>query len=179
MQLRRLGLIGIRGQEMCSGASAYEIDDRLYIGADGVEPVRIDAAAAERGVQEMIGGVGNEDEIVIEERLQPQAHVHLHPFGIEGDADLAIGGLGGRDAFDLAKHAFVMVAQRAGKELTLVVERDLVGALGRSEHRDHDANDGDGHNDPDRDHHAETHVAPTGSLAPLADIRRSHNRFLP
>ena len=66
---------------------------------------------------------------MVEERLQPLADIDLHPFGIEADADLAIGRFRCRDSLDLAQHALAMVGQRPGEQLTFGVERDLISAL--------------------------------------------------
>ena len=60
-------------------AAAHHVEDRSKLRLDRVEPVRIDAAAAERGIEEMIGRIGDEDEIMIEERLQPQARPRSGP----------------------------------------------------------------------------------------------------
>ena len=54
-------------------------------------------AQAERGVEKSVGRVGDEDEVVVEGRLQPQSDVDLHPRVIELDADAAICDLGRGD----------------------------------------------------------------------------------
>src|SRR5262252_8511013 len=92
---------------------------------------------------------------------------------IELDADATIRDLRRGDAFDLAQHAFALIDERPGEQLPLGVERDLVGALRRAEHRHDHADDSDGHDDTDRDHYAQAQMAPTELLASLADIRAS------
>ena len=81
-------------------AAAQQIEHRAKVGLDRVEPVRIDAAVSEQGVEELIGRIGDEDEIVVEERLQPQADAVLHPIGIEVHADVADTGLRRGDALN-------------------------------------------------------------------------------
>ena len=133
----------------------HQIEHVLDIRLDRVEPIRVDAAMAERGVEKAVGGVGDEDEIMVEERLEPRADVNLHPFGIEMDPDAGKGRLGSGDALDLAQHALSVIGERSREQLALGVERHLVGALRGAEHRNHDADDRDRHDHPDRDHHAQ------------------------
>ena len=71
--------------------------------------------------------------MVIEIGLQPLSDVDLHPFDIEVEADLAIGGLRIGDGVDLAQHALAVIVQRAREQLPLGRERDLVGALRRAQ----------------------------------------------
>ena len=115
----------------------------------------------------MVGGVGDEDEVVVEQRLQPQSDIDLHPLRIEVDADLAVSGIRGGDRLDLAQDAFAMIGQRAREQLPLGVDRDLVGAVRGPEHRDHDAHDRDRDDDADRHHDAQTPAAPACRLAVL------------
>jgi hypothetical protein len=171
---RAMRACGLRRPGIAAGAAAHQVEDRLDVRANGVEPVRVDAAVAERGEQEAVGGVGDEHEVVVEEGLQPQADIGLDPFGVEADPDPAVGDLGGGDAPDLAQHPLALIGKRAREQLALGVERHLVGALRGAEHRDHDADDGYRNDDADRHHDAEPHVVPTESLASFADARGSH-----
>ena len=138
-------------------------------GLNRVEPVRIDAAVAERGIEEWSDGVGDEDEVVVEERLQPQADIDLHPVRIEIGADLAVRGIRGGDRLDLAQDAVAVIGERAREQLALGLERDVVGALRGPEHRDHDADDRDRDDDADRHHDARD---ARGSSLPAAVLRR-------
>ena len=68
-----------------------------------------------------VGGVGDEDEIVVEERLQPRARHRSAPIRDRNATRmLANGRLGSGDAFDLAQHAFAVIGERAGEQLALV-----------------------------------------------------------
>jgi hypothetical protein len=152
------------------GAAAHDIEDRPKLRLDRIEPVRIDAAATERGIEEIVGWIGDENEIVIEERLQPQAHRDLHPIGIEADANPAIGRFRGGHGRNLAQHPFALVGQRAREQLPLVVERNVIRTVGGAEcghHHEHDCNS---HDDADRHHNARAYVAPTEVSAGAADI---------
>ena len=113
---------------------------------------------------------------MIEIGLQPLADVDLDPFDIEVEADLAIGGLRIGDGVDLAQHALAVIVQRAGEQLPLGRERDLVGALRRAEHGDDDADDRDGDNDADRHHDAAARVVAAGGRSSFAGMRRSQGQ---
>src|SRR5262249_32359870 len=132
------------------GTAAHLIENAFHVRLDRVEPIRIDAAAAESGVEEMVGSVGDEDEIVLEVRLQPGGDVALYPLAIEPDSNPANGASRRGDTLDLAQYALAARGERAAEQLSLAVERDLVRAPRRAEHRDHDADDGDGHDHADR-----------------------------
>ena len=112
--------------------------------------------------RKLVGRVGDEDEMVIEIGLQPLADIDLDPFGIEIEADLAIGGFGIGDGVDLAQHALAVIVQRAREQLPLGRDRDLVGALRGAQHGDDDADDRDGDDDADRNHHAAARMIAAG-----------------
>ena len=128
-------------------------------------------------VEQAVGRVGDEDEVMVEVGLQPLADVELDPVGVEVEADLAIGGLRIGDAFDLAQHPLAVIVQRAREQLPLGRERDLVGALRGAEHRDDDADDRDGDDHADRNHDAQARVVPAGGASSFADMRRSRSQL--
>ncbi len=59
--------------------------------------------------------------------------------------------------------------ERRREHLDFVVDGNFVGTLRGRQDRDHDANDGHGDNDANRDHHAQAGAIPTGVL-PLLRI---------
>ena len=117
----------------------------------------------------MVGGVGDEDEVVVEKRLQPQSNIDLHPRRIEVGADLAVSGIRGGDRLDLAQDPIAVIGERAREQLPLGLDRDFIGAVRGPEHGDHDANDGERHDDADRHHDAETPAAPACRLPSFAE----------
>ena len=152
------------------GAAAHAVDDRLQLRMDRVEPVRVDAAAAERGIEQVVRRVGDEDEVVVEEGLQAEPDRDLHPVRIEIDADAAVRRLRARHGGDVAQHALALAGQGAGEQGALGFERDVVGALRRAQRRHHHANDSDRHDRADRNHDARAHLAPTKRFAEAANI---------
>ncbi len=158
------------GVALIAGAPALKIERRHQVGLDRVQPVRVDAATSEHGIDELIRRIGNEDEILVEQGLQPQPDAVMNPDRIEMHADVAHARLGGGDTFDLPQHALGVVAERAREQLPFIVERNFVGAARRSEHRHHDADDRERHDDADRHHDAGANVTPTELFAPFADF---------
>src|SRR5439155_385387 len=99
-------------------AAAQEIKRWLEVWLDRIEPIRIDAAVSEQGVDEMIGRIGNEHKILVEQCLQPQPDAILHPIAIEMHADVADPGLRRGDTLNLAQHAFGMMVEGAREQLS-------------------------------------------------------------
>ena len=166
-----------RGIAAAAGASAQQVDDRRHVRPDRVEPIRIDAAVAEQRIDQAVGGVRHEHEVVVEIGFQPTPDPALHPVGVVLGADPPDGALRGGDALDLAQHALAVVGKRPGEQLALGFERHLIGALRGAEHRDYHADDGHGDDDADRHHDAQAHVVPADSLPFFADARRSHDQL--
>ena len=166
-----------RAPAASGGAAAHQVEDRRHVRPDRVEPVRIDAAMAERGEQKAVGRRRRRTRSRGRRTIAAAGrHRSATQSRIEADADPAVGGLGGGDALDLAQHPLAVIGERAREQLALGVERHLVGALRGAEHRDHDADDGDRNDDADRHHDAQAHVVPTDGLACFADARRSHDQ---
>ena len=149
-----------------AGAAAHVIDRRRKLGEDRVEPARIDAVAAEQSIDELVGGIGDEDEVVVEEILQPEADAAAESSrGRNCVADAANRLLGRGDAFQFAQDPLAVVGEDACEQALLVLERNLVGALRRGQHRDDDADDRDRDDHADRNHDAQPRAIPTGSVS--------------
>ena len=159
-------------------APSQLIEGGIEIVADGIEPVRIDAAIAKGGVQDPVGRVRHKDEMMIEIGLQPLSDVDLNPLGIEAQADLAVGGFGVGDGVNLAQHAFAVIVQRAREQLALGRDRDVVGALRRAQHGDNDADDRDGNDNANRNHDAAARVIAAGGRSSFARIRHSQGQLI-
>ncbi len=172
MQIGTLRRLGVGGD-----ASAHQIDDRCHVRPDRVEPIRIDAAVGKERVDQLVGAVGHEHEVVVEIGLEPQADPALHPVGVVLGANSLDRSLRGGDALDLTQHALAMVGEGPREQLAFGVERHLVGALRGAEHRHHDADDGNGNDDADRHHDAQAHMVPTDGLSFFADARRRHSQI--
>ena len=145
-------------------AAAQEIEDRAKFGLERVDPVRIEIELVPPRVHELIGRIGNEDEILI--GMQALPGTQLDPIGIELEADAADGAVGRGDALDLAQHAFGAACECTREQLPFGIDGDFIGAVGRAEHRDHDADDRDRHDDADRNRHAQARAIPTSGIAP-------------
>src|SRR5437763_14597332 len=104
--------------------------------------MRVNTAVTDPGIEELIGRIDDKYEILIEQRLQALSDPGLHPVRIELDTDIADAGLGRGDALNLPQYPLTVIVQRTREQLTFRVERDLVGATRRTEHRDHDADGG-------------------------------------
>ena len=159
-------------------APTHVIDHRHHIGASGFEPSRQGRVVAGERIDQTIIAVENENAVVIKKGLEPLTNALLCPVGIEVGAEIARRQIGGRNAFDFAKDTVATRAQRAREHLLFMLDRDFVGALGRGEYGDHDADNGDGHNDADRDHDAQPRAIPTGILLFLLGTRALHSQHL-
>ena len=114
--------------------------------------------------------------MVIEIGLQALPDVDLDPFDIEVEADLAIGRFRIGDGIDLAQHALAVIVQRAGEQLTLGRNRDLVGALRGTQHGDDDADDRDGDDDADRNHDTAARMVAAGGRSSFVGRRLSQGQ---
>ncbi len=142
-------------------APAHIGEHRLQIGQRRVGPGRVERVAAELRKDRLVVAVEDENVVVVEVGFQPEPDAPLRPGRIVFDAEILDRLLGGGDALDLAQHALAVVRQRAREQQLLVLDGDFVGALGGGEHGHDDADDGDGNDYADRDHHAQARAIPT------------------
>ena len=161
-------------------AAAHEVEHRRDFGPRRVQPGRPHHFVPDQRVKRMVVAVEDEDGVVSEEGFQPVPDAAARPVRVEGGAHVLDGGLRGGDALDLAQHALALAAQGAREHQPLMLDGDVVGALGRGQHGDHDADDGDGDDDADRDHHAQAGAVPIGISGLLGSApTRSSRQAIP
>src|SRR5437763_12623450 len=134
--------------------------------------MRVNTAVTDPGIEELIGRIDDKYEILIEQGLQALSDPGLHPIRVELDADIADAGLGSGDALNFPQYPFTVIVQRTREQLAFRVERHLVGTLRRTEHRDHDADDGDRHADGGRHRDAQAGTVPSIRLTRFSGRRR-------
>ena len=154
-----------------AGAAAEIVDGRCEFRDDGIEPARLDAVAAEHGVGQLVGAIGNKDEVVIEIVLQPEADAIVHPFAIELVADAPRRFLVGADAFQFAQELLAVSGDRARQQALFVIERDFVGAARGGDDGDHDAQDCDRDDHADRNDDAQPGAVPASLRAFVGETR--------
>ena len=122
-----------------------------------------------------VSGIHHDNQFVIQQRPKTSSKLALSP------RDVAVGALVGlvrmdRDRVEPAQRPFAAIDERPREQLTFVLERDFVGALRRAEHRDDDADDGNGHDNADRHHDAAAIVVAAVCVPLFVDGRRSHGQ---
>ena len=120
-------------------AAADEIDERIEIPPDHGEPGRPRRAPAGRRIDEPVGAVDDEDIVVLEVAPQHQGHVAVDPFGGGRTQDVGLRLIGGGEAFQLAQHPLAAIGDGVDEQLFVMRERDFVGAPGRGDDGDHQA----------------------------------------
>jgi hypothetical protein len=113
---------------------------------------------------------------VIEESGQPQPDQVMHPVGIKIVVQLEHDIAGGRDVLQFAQHAGAAVGDGMGKQPALLMQFDVVSALGGGQDRDDDANDRDNDHDADR---RGADRAPASVILALTILRESCQRLSP
>ena len=141
-------------------APAHVVEHGLHVGPGGREPCLRGRRLAGQRIDRLVVGIEHEDGIVVEIVRQPVADALVDPGRIEFVADMADRGRRGGDAVGFAQHALAEIIERAREQLPFVLDGDLVGALRGGEHGDDDADDGDGNDDADRHHDAQTRAVP-------------------
>ena len=134
-------------------AAAQEIDDAAEFRARRRKQCGIGAVGPFQRVGEMIGAVGDEYMVVVEEGAQPQPDEMMDPVAIEIVVQLIDDIVRGGDIFEFAQHAVAAVGDRIGQEQALLLQFNVVRAPGRGEHRDDDADDRKRDHDADRNRH--------------------------
>src|SRR5262249_15228748 len=86
-------------------AAAHIFDDRREAGPQRRNPFHIRRAAIHQRVDQIVLLIEDEDVVMVEIRLEPNADARLRPFRIEGTAYVLDCRVRGRDAFDFAQNA--------------------------------------------------------------------------
>ena len=156
--------------------AAQQLDDAAEIAAHRREARRIDALVVEHRVGETVVAIDHEDVVMIEERREPQPDQMMHPVGVEIVVELQDDIIRGRDILQFAHHAVAAVGDRLGQEPAFLLQFDVVGPLGRGQHRDDDAKNGN--DDDDADRRSADRAATTVILA-RALLRQSRDSLSP
>ncbi len=112
-------------------AVAQQVDDAVEVGARAVETRRIDAGVAEQRIGRPVVAVDDEDVLVVEEGREAQADEVMHPVGIKIVVELQDDIVGRCDVFEFMQHATSAVRDGLREEFLLLLQLDVVGALGR------------------------------------------------
>jgi len=113
----------------------------------------------------MVAAVEDQHIVVLEILLEREPDMLLGPAAVETAADMLDRFFRMGNAVHLAQHALAMIDQRAREQRLLMLDRHLVGALGRGKHSDNDADDGDRNDGANRDNDAQTRAIPAGVVA--------------
>ena len=152
---------------------AQKLDDAPEIIARRFEALRLHALVFEHRVGEAVGAIDDEDMIVVEEGREPQADQMMHPVGIEIVVKLQDDIARGRDVLQFAQHALSAIGDRLGEQAALLVQLDVVGALGRGQDGDHDAHDRDENDETDRRRANGARTSVQSALTVLRESRQS------
>ncbi len=157
-------------------AAAHEVDHRDEAGTGGRKPFRVGGAVIDQRIDQPVIAIENKDVVVVEIGFQPRSDALIDPIVIERTANVLDRTVRGGDALRFAQYALPVIAERAREHLLFVVDGNHVGALGRGQNGDDDANDRDGDNDADRDNHAQPSAVPTGVLPRVGSAGTSQSR---
>jgi hypothetical protein len=125
---------------------------------------------------QVVPAVENKDVVVIEIGLQPDTDPLPGPRRIEDAADVLNCAFRRGNAFHFAQHALAVVGDRTREQLLFMIDGDHVCTLGRRQHRDDDANNCDGDDNANWDHHTQTSAIPTGVLPHVGSAWAGHSR---
>lgn len=139
----------------------HEIVD-VGVGVGRIERVAVD---------QMVVGVDNGLDVAVEVFFQPRPDVPVDPFGVVTVANLGGGDRGRGGALQEVQRTQPVVGRGLPDKLLLGIEGDLVGALRRGQHRDDDADDGDGNDYADRHDQADARLIPPRLLTFPGDMR--------
>ena len=148
-------------------AAAQQVDDAVKLGPRRIEARGHDAGIVQHRVGQLVGAVGDEDMLVVEEGGEPQSDQMMHPVRIEIVVQLQDDIVGCCDVFELAQHAAAAIDDGVGEELALLDQLDVVGALRGGQHRDDDAND---RHDDDKADRRGADAARALSFTPIAEL---------
>jgi hypothetical protein len=150
-------------------AAADEIDERIEIPPDHGEPGRSRRAAVGGRIDEPVGAIDDEDIVVLEVAPQHQGHVAVDPFGGGRAEDVGLRLIGRGEAFQLAQHPFAAVGNGVEEQLFVMRERDFIGAPGRRDDGDHQAQNRSGHDQAHRNQGADAGSIPHGARSHRCD----------
>jgi hypothetical protein len=125
-------------------------------------------------VGNLVPGVEHQHEIVVAQRAEPYTKPLLHLRGRLLDVAGADRRARRDDRLQPAERPFAVGGDGFCQQLPLALEGDDVGAVGRHEGGDHDADDGNGDDNAERHQHAEACLSPAGirSLSCAVRLRR-------
>ena len=133
---------------------------------------RSDVAGGPRArIFNMVGTIHHQDEVMVEEGLEPIAEPPVRPLRIVVLADRLRSPVGRGDAFDFAQHSGAAVLDRLLDELLVTFEPHFIRAPCGGEDRDDEANDRNGNDHADGNDQTQPRLVPPRPFAILSDVR--------